>query len=225
MMFYPAYLDIKGRECVVVGGGRVALRKVRGLLECNALVTVVSPILHEGLAALHAQGEIAWRDKKYTEDDIAGAFLVIAATNDQTAQEKVFHDAQQLNTLLNVADVPEKCNFILPARVQRGSLSISVSTGGKSPALAKMLRKKLEQEFDEKYAELNDIMGIIRPEVIKSNLPQKENERIFNAILESDVLKYIVDRNYQAVIGVVNQCVGKQMSADTAEAIRQRLLS
>nr|MBF0221515.1 bifunctional precorrin-2 dehydrogenase/sirohydrochlorin ferrochelatase [Desulfobulbaceae bacterium] len=225
MMFYPAYLDIKGRECVVVGGGRVALRKVRGLLECNASVSVVSPILHAELAALHAQGKIIWHEKKYSKGDIVGAFLVIAATNDQGAQEEVFHDARQLNTLLNVADVPEKCNFILPARVQRGSLSISVSTGGKSPALAKMLRKKLEQEFDENYTVLNDIMGIVRPEVIQTNLPQQENERMFNAILGSDILKHIEEGNSGAVIDIVNHCIGKQLTVNTVEAIQQRLQS
>jgi precorrin-2 dehydrogenase/sirohydrochlorin ferrochelatase len=184
---------------------------------------VISPDLHPDLAALHAQGEIAWHEKKYSEKDIEDVFLVIAATNDQKAQDEVFCAAQRLNVLLNVADVPEKCNFILPARVQRGDLSIAVSTGGKSPALAKKLRKKLEDEFDEKYAVLNDIMGIVRPEVTRRNLPQKENERIFNAILESEILRYIAEKDSEAVIDLVGRCIGKPMTGETLAAIQQRV--
>jgi len=223
VIFYPVCLDIKGKKCVVVGGGRVALRKVQGLLECEASVTVVSPDLHVDLAALLVQGEIVWHQKKYTPEEIEGAFLVIAATNNQQAQEEVFSEAGRLNILLNVADVPEKCNFILPARVQRGSLSIAISTGGKSPALAKKLRTELESEFDEKYAILNDIMGIIRPDVIRRNLPQKENELIFSTILESEILRYISEKNAGAVIDLVGQCIGQQVAGETYEAIRQRL--
>ena len=222
-MFYPVNLDIKGRKCVVVGGGRVALRKVKGLLDCKASVTVISPELHPHLAALQVQAEISWLEKKYSDNDIDGAFLVIAATNDQKAQDKVFRDAQRLNALLNVADVPGKCNFILPARVKRGSLSIAVSTGGKSPALAKMLRQKFERELDESYTILNDIMGIVRTEVLNCNLPQNENEHIFNAILESEILKHISEKNPKAIIAIVNQCIGKPVDSKTVEAIQQRL--
>lgn len=223
-MFYPVYLNIKGKECVVVGGGRVALRKVNGLLDSGALVTVISPDLHADLAALFDQGLIFWRKKKYSANDIETAFLVIAATDDIGAQDTVLKDAERFNILLNVADVPDKCNFILPARVQRGSLSISVSTGGKSPALAKMLRRKLERELDKGYAALNEIMGCIRPEVLARNLPQSENERIFTDIVESEILEHLAAKDCEAVLALVSQFLGSAISAQTSDKIRQIIM-
>ena len=145
MSFYPICLDLEAHHCVVVGGGRVAERKVLGLLSCRAQVSVISPLVTNELHLQHANGTILWIDREYRQGDLAGAFLVIAATDDEETQKQVYEEADANNLLLNVADVPHRCNFILPATARRGDLTISVSTAGKSPALARKIRMELEK--------------------------------------------------------------------------------
>ena len=147
MSFYPICLDLVERLCVVVGGGRVAERKVMGLRSCSAQVSVISPELTESLLQLHSDGSIQWINREYEPGDLQGAFLVIAATDDEETQKQVYEEAASLNILLNVADVPQRCNFILPATMRQGDLVISVSTAGKSPAVARKLRMELEKRY------------------------------------------------------------------------------
>ena len=135
--FYMACLDVAGRRCLVVGGGAVGLEKAAGLLACGARVTVVSPELDEGFA--RARRRVASR-ARYRRRDLEGAFLVIAATSDRAVNERVHRDAEARGMLCNVADVPDLCNFILPAVHREGPIAVAVSTGGASPALAKRLR-------------------------------------------------------------------------------------
>jgi precorrin-2 dehydrogenase/sirohydrochlorin ferrochelatase len=191
MNYYPICLQIEGRQCLVVGGGKVAERKARGLLDSGAKVTVISPELTEGLHKLQAAGEIIWQPRGYQGDDVAGFFLVMAATDDSAVQDQIHADAARLNILLNVADVPEKCNFILPALVKRGALTLAISTSGKSPALAKTLRQKLEVWLGPEYELLTEVMGLVRPHVLQWNLPQVENEKIFQGLLDGGMAKII----------------------------------
>jgi len=182
-----------------VGGGRVAERKARGLLECGAKVVVISPELTDGLQTLLNEKRIAWQARGYCPDDIAGAMLAIAATDDSKVQDMVVADAERYNILVNVADVPEKCNFILPALVKRGDLSIAISTSGNSPALAKQLRRRFQVQVGEEYNILNNMMGVLRPEVMGRGRSQKENEQIFNRLLAEDMPGWIKEANWQRI--------------------------
>ena len=137
MHYFSICLDLSGKICIVIGGGKVAERKVQGLLACGARVTVVSPELTTGLEELAAEEKINLIQRPYQEGDLLGAFLAIAATDEPQVQRRVHAEAMHANLLLNVADVPELCNFILPASLRRGDLVIAVSTGGRSPALAR----------------------------------------------------------------------------------------
>ena len=154
MRYYPINLDIKGRRCLVVGGGAVGTRKVHTLLQCGADVTVISPQATNELSVLAEAGDIAMQKREYSSTDLEGIFLVIGATDDETLNRQVSADAQSRNLLCNIADRPAVCNFILPSIVHRGDLVITVSTSGKSPALAKKLRKALERQFGIEYADL-----------------------------------------------------------------------
>ncbi len=154
MRYFPICLDLSGKTCIVIGGGQVAERKIRSLLECGARITVVSPELTDEIAELAACGRIQFRQRPYRDGDLQGSFLTIAATDDPAVQQAVQAEAERHNLLLNVADVPERCNFILPATLRRGDLAISVSTGGKSPALARQIRQELEGRFDSAYASI-----------------------------------------------------------------------
>ncbi len=196
MSFYPICLDLQGRTCIVVGGGRVAERKVTGLLSCKAKVAVISPELTDELQRQNNVGIIDWIAREYRAGDLARAFLVIAATDDEETQEQVYQEAVAANLLLNVADVPRRCNFILPATVRQGDLVIAVSTGGKSPALAGRLRMELEKKYGKEYRVLVDILGAIRPVILAAGLPQSDNEQLFKLLLHDDMPDWIRDKEW-----------------------------
>lgn len=172
----------------VVGGGDVAARKVRGLLEAGARVTVISPELHPELAALAEGEQIDHIARDYQDGDLAGNFLVITATDDPETNRCVWNEANQLGILVNVADDPPHCNFILPAIVRRGALNIAISTGGSSPALARRLREQLESQFGVEYQDFIEILGELRPELLARFDPG--DQRLITALelIDSDLL-------------------------------------
>ena len=179
--FYMACLDVAGRRCVVVGGGAVGLVKAAGLAACGAAVTVVSPELHASFAEL----EVDWVPRRYRAGDLDGAFLVIAATSDRKVNEQVFQDAERLGRLCNVADVPELCNFILPAVHREGPIAIAVSTGGASPALAKRLRSEIAELVTPEHAELAEELRAMRPDVKERFATYEERRDYFEEVLEA----------------------------------------
>ncbi|HXG32793.1 MAG TPA: bifunctional precorrin-2 dehydrogenase/sirohydrochlorin ferrochelatase [Bryobacteraceae bacterium] len=140
MSLYPIFLNLRGRPVLVVGGGRVGLRKIRGLLEAGARVTVVDPRGEPALGAL----PLVWRRRKFRRSDVRGMTLVFAATSDRAVNHAVAEQARRLGIPVNVADNPAECDFLVPARVRKANLQIAVSTGGQSPRLAKALRQQLE---------------------------------------------------------------------------------
>ena len=220
MSFYPICLDLEARACVVVGGGRVAERKVLGLLSCKAQVSVISPALTEELQLQHVSGDIEWIDREFRQGDLAQAFLVIAATDDEETQKQVYEEADANNLLLNVADVPQRCNFILPATARRGDLAISVSTAGKSPALARKIRMELEKKYGPEYRVLVDILGAIRPQVLASGLPQMENEKLFKQLLHDDMEEWIKSKNWDSIEKHLRAVLGDRTGDDLLSGIR-----
>jgi len=186
--FYPVFLDVVGKSCVVVGGGEVAERKVEMLLACGAEVTVVSPEVAPGLASLCAQGSIRHQKVEFSDSCLEGAFLVIGATDDKNVNEAVWRECQRLHLLVNVVDAPELCNFIAPAVFQQGDLLISISTSGKSPTLAKKIRQDLESRYGPEYAELLEILGEMRERVF-SVVPEVERRKeVFERLVASEIL-------------------------------------
>jgi len=209
----------------VVGGGRVAQRKVKGLLACEAQLTVISPELTDELQAMWGRQEITWQERSYQDGDLQGAFLVIAATDDAKVQEMVHQEAEARNIILNVADVPDKCSFILPALIKRGDLTIAVSTAGKSPAMAKTLRQHLEQELGIEYAVLVDVLGLTRPEVLARGRSQKENEDVFNRIIASDILERLKAKDWQGVEEILEAVPGLDLTPETMAAVKGIVMS
>ena len=189
MRYYPIHLDIKDRHCLVVGGGAVCTRKVSTLLECGARVSVVSTNPTQQLAKLASKGAIRLTQRAYRSADLDGAFLVIGATDDESLNQKISNDAALTDTLCNIADRPEACNFILPSIIERGDLVITISTSGKSPALAKHLRQKLETQFDEKYAEFLLLMGAIRKKLLSQAHAPEAHKGLFNQLIDSDLIQ------------------------------------
>jgi siroheme synthase-like protein len=139
--FYIACLRLRGRRCLVVGGGAVGLEKVEGLLACDGDVTVIAPEVGPELDELALEGSIRWEAREYAgASDLEGAFMVIACTDDTDINIRIYEDAERRAMLVNVVDVPPLCNFILPAILRTGPLAIAISTAGASPALAKRMK-------------------------------------------------------------------------------------
>jgi siroheme synthase-like protein len=167
MKYYPVYLDLKAKSVLVVGGGTVALQKIPALLEGEAQVHLVSPEALPEIEQLAVQGRITWSRRGYQREDLDGASLVIAATDDPELQKRVASEARARRIWVNVVDVPPLCDFIAPAIVSRGEIQIAISTGGAAPALAKFLRQKLEPILGPEYAEFVEIVRRHRPEILK----------------------------------------------------------
>jgi len=177
--FYIACLKLKGRRCVVVGGGEIGLEKVEGLLACDGDVTVIAPDLVPELQELVAEGSIAWRAREYGgPEDLEGVFIVIAATDDTDVNIRVYDDAERRAMLVNVVDVPPLCNFILPAIVRTGPLAIAISTAGASPALAKRMKQEVGELFGEEYARLAVMLNDVRGWA-KGTLPTYQDRKEF----------------------------------------------
>jgi siroheme synthase-like protein len=203
--FYIACLRLSGRRCLVVGGGDVGLEKVEGLLACGGEVTLVAPSAHDELAALAAEGSIAWERRAYVASDLDGSFLVIAATNDSEVNIAVHEDAESRAMLVNVVDVPPLCNFILPAIVRTGPLAIAISTAGASPALAKRMKREIAGQFGADYARLAVILNDARGWA-KATLPTfQERRAFFDSIVngEPDPIALLRDGDEQAVLALI----------------------
>jgi precorrin-2 dehydrogenase/sirohydrochlorin ferrochelatase len=175
---YIACLNLTGRRCLVVGGGPVALEKIEGLLACDAIVRVVALEAHPEIEALSASGSIELHRRAYETDDLDGCFLAIAATSDTNLNIRVHDDAEEQSSLVNVADVPALCNFILPAIVRTGPIAVAISTAGASPALAQRMRDQIADLFGTQYAQLAMILNDLR-DWAKSTLPTYQDRRDF----------------------------------------------
>ena len=196
---YPLCLNISGRLCVVIGGGRVAERKVRGLLYAGGLVRVVSPAVTSGLEALAEQHAIEWRQKTYSRADLDGALLVFAATDNTGVQQAIFDDARADGLLINVADAPQSCDFQVPAAVRRGELILSVATNGTSPAVAAMVRRRIEREFGDEYGLLTMIAGLLREQLLAEGRESEEIKFLFEKILCDDIVEWLRQRQWDKV--------------------------
>jgi precorrin-2 dehydrogenase/sirohydrochlorin ferrochelatase len=191
MKYYPVHLDIKNRNCLVVGGGAVGTRKVNTLLACGARVTVVSPDPAQQLKKMAAEGSITLKERAYRTVDLEDMFLVIGATDDEMLNRQISEEAEQIGILCNIADRPEACNFILPSVVQRGDLVITISTSGQSPALAKRVRRKLEAQFGEEYADFLLLMGAIRKKLLSQAHEPEAHKALFNQLIDSDLIELL----------------------------------
>jgi precorrin-2 dehydrogenase / sirohydrochlorin ferrochelatase len=165
MAYYPVFLELSGRRCLMVGGGPIAEHRVAALLAAGAQVRVISPRATPGLAALAADGRIAHESRVYREGDLAGADLAFVATDSREVNAAVAREARERAVWVNAADDPAHCTFILPALVRRGDLTVAVATGGTSPALARVVRQELEAYLTADYATLAAIAAEVRREM------------------------------------------------------------
>lgn len=211
MKYYPIYLDVTDKRCVVIGGGDVAERKVERLLEFGACVVVVGKNLTRTLEGMKQEGRIEHINADYTVNRIDGAFLVIGATDSDDVNSAISRDAKQKGILVNIVDDPDKCDFILPSLFTRGDLLISISTGGKSPALAKKIRQEIEKHYGPEFRLLVSIMGTLREKLLKKGYSSDENKRLFESVVYSDILHHIQKKDWETVKKTVYDITGVEI--------------
>lgn len=212
MKYYPIFLDIRNKPCVVIGGGDVAERKVVSLLSAGARVTVVSPEFTVNLYGMGEDGKILLIRRPYQEGDLKGAFLAYAATDEEDINKRVYMEGAKEGILLNVVDEPEMCDFIVPSVVNRGALSIAISTGGASPAFAKRLRMEMEERYGEEYSVFLEIMAAIRQKLLTKGSVSGKNRKIFNKLASSSMPDMIKMERWDEVDETIVSLLGEDFS-------------
>jgi precorrin-2 dehydrogenase / sirohydrochlorin ferrochelatase len=182
---YPVFLMLEDEPALVVGGGEVAERKVIALLEAGAVVTVVAPETTDGLKAMQREGRIRIEKRTYRPGEAVAFVVTVAATDDNDTNRTVAADAKGAGRLVNVVDVPELCNFIVPSTVRRGELVVAISTGGGSPALARRLREEIDAHIPQSFAALLDILAEFRLRVRDKYSTEEERKRILTEVARS----------------------------------------
>ncbi len=210
MKVYPVFLiGLANKRCVVIGGGSEAQRKVAGLLDVDAAVTIISARLTDVLRTWVDKGRVIWIERDYQPGDLRGAFLVIATGDDPQANARIWQEAKKEGALINVMDDPIHCNFIAGSIVRQGALTVALSTGGCAPALAVRLRQRLAREFGPEYAAFLHMMEGLR-EPLAARYPdlQERRERWY-ALVDSDIIPLLregkADLAYQRVAEVVGE--------------------
>ncbi|MGH7924252.1 MAG: precorrin-2 dehydrogenase/sirohydrochlorin ferrochelatase family protein [Candidatus Binatus sp.] len=212
MGYLPIFIDVTGRECVVVGGGEVAARKVESILQAGARVTVVSPRLSPSMQALVARGLVTHIARDYARGDIRGCVLVYAATDNQQLHRELAAEARALGIPLNVVDVPELCTFTAPAVVKRGALQIAISTSGASPAFSARLRRELEDRFGVEYALTLDVLRAARRRLHADEIDPAERMRRLKDLANSALPEAIAVGDVAAIERILAAHLGDGVS-------------
>ena len=205
--YYPVFLNLRGRRVVVVGGGQVALRKVRGLMECGAVVTVIAPDAVPALEDLAQKGRIELVRREYQSGDLHGASLVVASTDRREVNAQVSAEAAEEGIFVNVVDDPELCSFIMPSVLSRGDLVVAVSTGGRSPLLARLVRDLLADVIGPEYGEMAALMGRLRPEVRRAAATEAERAEIWQRVLASPAMDLLREGKVHEAEEVARACI------------------
>jgi len=215
MSYYPVFLQLEGTTALVVGGGGVAQRKVETLLAFGASISIVSKALTPQLKKWVDEGTVRFLGEEMADAFFDGVFLVIVATDDAEFNHRVSQGARTRGILVNAVDQPADCTFIVPSIVKRGDLMVAISTSGKSPAFAKEIRKGLEAQFGDEYADFLSLMGALRKTLLNLGRSQAENSRIFHAIVESDILHALAQKDRRAVAGILREILPPDMDMET----------
>lgn len=208
--YYPLYLQLQDQPCIVIGGGRIAEDKVNGLLAAGGRVTIVSPDLTPHLQDLVERNEVTHLARRYQPGDLAGAFIVICATDRAEINHQVWQEASANKQLVNVVDDTPHCNFIAPAILRNGDLTIAISTAGKAPALAVRLKERIQQEIGPEHKRFLELAGQLR-EPLARHVPDFETRKaLWYELVDSDALNLLARGDEPAAVDVISRVVGFQ---------------
>lgn len=191
MPYFPAFLNLTGTSCLVVGAGEVGRRKIERILHCApSELLIVDPHLEESIAReLSGHDAVRIERRRFQAADVEGRFLVIASTEDPALNQEISRLCRERNILCNIVDQPDLCSFIVPALFSQGELQLAISTGGASPALARKVRQELSRSFGPEYASWVRLLGRLRPLVLGLELGLQENKEIFTGLAGDDILQ------------------------------------
>jgi len=220
--YYPIYIDIEDREVLIVGGGNVCARKAETMIRYGARVTIVSPEITDEIAGWERDKALVVRRKLYDEADLNGASIVIASTDDRCINARVARDSRRRKVPVNVVDVTHLCEFIVPAIIEKGSVQIAVSTGGKSPALARTLKEELQRTIGPEFAEVNDLLGTLRKSAKRVLPTDTDRKRFFDGIIAAGILDMLRNgRRREAYQSVARAC--EAAGVDVSDRLREEL--
>jgi siroheme synthase-like protein len=221
--YYPIFIDIEDRDVVIIGGGNVCARKAETMIRYGARVTIVSPEFTDEIEQWARDGALTLRRKRYDESDLENANIVIASTDHQEVNEQIAADCRRRRIPVNVVDVTPLCEFIVPAIVESGSVQVAVSTGGRSPALARTLKEELQRFIGPEYAEVNDLLGTLRDGAKRVLPTDVDRKRFFDGIIARGILEMLrTGRRRDAFEAIAAACeeAGVPLSARVAEELR-----
>jgi precorrin-2 dehydrogenase/sirohydrochlorin ferrochelatase len=206
VIYFPVFLNLKGKDVLVVGGGKVAERKVLSLLRSGANITVISPQITKRLEKERSLGRLKHISREYKSGDSQGAFLTIAATDSSDVNTSVSEDA---NCLINVVDSPSLCNFIFPSIIRRGNLTIAISTNGISPALSRSIRKELERFYTPEFSKYLRLLEKIRKRAIREIKDKRKRRQLLKNIAGEDMVRTLREKGIKEVVNVLSQSLKK----------------
>ncbi|MBI5233001.1 MAG: bifunctional precorrin-2 dehydrogenase/sirohydrochlorin ferrochelatase [Deltaproteobacteria bacterium] len=209
MPYYPVFFDISKTPCVVIGGGCVAERKILNLVSAGALVTVISPRVTDTIKKLVEKGSVRYIPRVYRKGDLKGFFLVISASNSKKTNTAVSSEAGKTGVLVNIVDLPELCDFIVPSLITRGSLQIAISSSGQSPMLSKTIRKTIESVIGREYETLLEILGRIRKKLLKEGLGYDRKYKIYERLINPLLLDHIRHGNRVKIDSFLKEIAGE----------------
>lgn len=217
--YYPVFLDLRERPCVVVGGCAAAHAKVEGLLAAGARVTVVAPELVPALAALAEAGAVRHLARSFERGDLAGAFLALSVLADPAVNQPFWEEAEERGIPANVMDDVPRCNFIAPSIVRRGHLAVAISTAGKAPALAVRLRQRLEALLGPQHARFLELAGALRTPISERHPDFATRRDLWYRLVDSDVLDLLARGREEAAVERVREITGVNLRETAREAV------
>ncbi len=210
MKYYPAFIDLKDKLAVVIGGGRVAERKARSLLKAGAEVRVISPEITAGLAKLRDRSMLKHVKRAYRKGDLKKAFIVIAGTSSSLVNKRIADDA---DCLINVIDAPSEGNYIVPSLVKQGALTIAISTEGTSPAISKAIREEIENLYGKEYGQYLKLVETIRQKALTNIKDSGKRKRILNFLASDKILDLLRKKGFKETAREITSHISKTTDA------------
>ncbi|MDC0336563.1 bifunctional precorrin-2 dehydrogenase/sirohydrochlorin ferrochelatase [Pseudodesulfovibrio sp.] len=221
MRYYPIFVNLENKACLVVGSGDVGKRKIQSLIDAGAgHITIIDTRPADGdMDAVIALDTVVFFCREFKDDDLDGMFLVIACTSSEAVNWHISNLCAERGILCNIVDQPEKCSFIVPATVKRGDLTVAISTAGQSPAMAKRIRRELQENFGDEYANLLTAMGRIRPLMLGLGMETRDNTAVFRTLVNSDLLDAMKTGNLDATTEILKEILPEQLHANISELL------
>lgn len=204
---YPIYLNVAGKNCLIIGGGPVAERKAASLFEYGACIKVVSPLAEKNITDWADQNLLKWFAREFEANDLDDIFMVFIATDDNSLNKQIADLCRSRGIMVNAVDDPPNCDFFVPSVLRRDSLAIAISTEGRSPLFAARLRRQLEKIITEEHGQFVQILGQIREELKESSLDINQRRQILEQIVDSDLLDLLLDGRHEEAEERINQCM------------------